>query len=544
MNTVRTERRLLRIVAALFLLWSAAFICRSSFVAVDGRRYFCLADDAMISMRYAWNLAHGDGLAWNPGERVEGITNFLMTLLMALSTAVFSKSAACLCIQVLGALEMLVIALLGRRVADEVFRDALERKRALIRTLAFTGILAYYPLAYWSLMGMETGLAAVVSMGMILAAVRYMARPSPGKACVGAVLLGLAFLTRPDSGVLAIAAFGLWGLLALRKDRRLWAHLLCAGAVYAIFVGGLTAFRLGYYGEVVPNTYTLKMTGMPLAERLRNGLAFTGPFLMESWVLLAVACVEVLCRFRREKLLLLTCIGGAVAYQVWTGGDAWTHWRMPASVIPLAIILFAGGAVGFASALLESQALRRYLLERPIMPERRALEWVACLGVLLAMIWVNARFGPEIALVARPAGAAGNYNNVNSAIALQELTTDEARVGVVWAGTIPYHTERRAVDLLGKNDKHIARLAADVSGDVGWRGMNSVPGHNKYDLDYSIKELKPDYVQRLRWGGQDITEWGRSHYVEVTWQGVKLLLLRSSAHVQWEKLGMPAPRAL
>ncbi len=33
----------------------------------------------MILMRYAYNLAHGNGLVWNPGERVEGITNPLWT---------------------------------------------------------------------------------------------------------------------------------------------------------------------------------------------------------------------------------------------------------------------------------------------------------------------------------------------------------------------------------------------------------------------------------------------------------------------------------
>ena len=39
-------------------------------------------DDAYISFRYARNLADGFGLVWNIGERVEGYTNFLWTLLM------------------------------------------------------------------------------------------------------------------------------------------------------------------------------------------------------------------------------------------------------------------------------------------------------------------------------------------------------------------------------------------------------------------------------------------------------------------------------
>ena len=40
-------------------------------------------DDAYISFRYARNLADGLGLVWNAGERVEGYTNFLWTLMLA-----------------------------------------------------------------------------------------------------------------------------------------------------------------------------------------------------------------------------------------------------------------------------------------------------------------------------------------------------------------------------------------------------------------------------------------------------------------------------
>ena len=41
-------------------------------------------DDAWISFRYARNFVEGLGLVFNPGERVEGYTNFSWTLLAAL----------------------------------------------------------------------------------------------------------------------------------------------------------------------------------------------------------------------------------------------------------------------------------------------------------------------------------------------------------------------------------------------------------------------------------------------------------------------------
>src|SRR5882762_66691 len=43
-----------------------------------------LCDDAFISFRYADNLVHGLGLVFNAGERVEGYSNFLWTLGIAL----------------------------------------------------------------------------------------------------------------------------------------------------------------------------------------------------------------------------------------------------------------------------------------------------------------------------------------------------------------------------------------------------------------------------------------------------------------------------
>ena len=43
-------------------------------------------DDAFITLRYARNWAQGNGLVFNPGEFVEGYTNFLWTAFMAVAS--------------------------------------------------------------------------------------------------------------------------------------------------------------------------------------------------------------------------------------------------------------------------------------------------------------------------------------------------------------------------------------------------------------------------------------------------------------------------
>ena len=54
-----------------------------SLYAWQTNRHYFLGDDSYISFRYALHLAEGLGLVWNPGEWVEGYTNFLWVILMA-----------------------------------------------------------------------------------------------------------------------------------------------------------------------------------------------------------------------------------------------------------------------------------------------------------------------------------------------------------------------------------------------------------------------------------------------------------------------------
>src|SRR5262245_33075684 len=126
------------------------FIARNSFV-LEGRRAFGLFDDAMVSMTYARNLADGYGLVWMPGgPRVEGFTNPLWTLIMALPHACgLPDRLAALPILVLGGALLLVCAALGRALATRV---APEEPLAAAMT---PWLIAFcYPLVYWTLRGM------------------------------------------------------------------------------------------------------------------------------------------------------------------------------------------------------------------------------------------------------------------------------------------------------------------------------------------------------------------------------------------------------
>ena len=64
-------------IAAALVVWRA-----STLTAL-----FWAQDDAYISFRFARNLVRGHGLVFNVGERVEGYTNFLWTVISAIPMA-------------------------------------------------------------------------------------------------------------------------------------------------------------------------------------------------------------------------------------------------------------------------------------------------------------------------------------------------------------------------------------------------------------------------------------------------------------------------
>jgi len=541
LNTRKLEKVIIVVISIGFVIWSAAFIYRSSFIAVDGKRYFCLFDDAMISMRYAWNFSHGLGLVWNTGEFIQGYTNLLMTLLMSFSTLIFDKSTAALFIQIVGVGFMLAIAYVTMKISDIIARNNNQRCQALVRVLSFFCALSYYPLVYWSLMGMETGLLTLLLLLGILSAFNYTRSKKSALLLLVAGCLGLAYLTRNDSLIFAILIWSYiaWETFTSKPGRKHFWQLFAVISLYILFVIGQLVFQYLYYGELLPNTYTLKLIGMPLLVRIKNGVGFIKPFLIATALILILPAVDLVFDFGKRKLLLLSIICSAIGYQVYIGGDPWNYWRIMSPSMPLANVLFISAINDIVFVMLRTKTLRAYFLRNPIFPRKHITEFLVISLTLIGLLSANWRFLIEISILRKPYKAEANQDNVNTAIALSQLTTSDATIGVLWAGSIPYFIDRKAIDFLGKSDRYIAQLPPDVSGSVSWSGMDSVPGHNKYDLNYSIKNLEPTYVQDVMWGKQDLSKWAETKYVKVKYDSVSLFLLEGSPSVFWNKINSP-----
>ncbi len=166
-----------------------------------------LSDDAFISFRYAQNLVAGHGLVYNLGERVEGYTNFLWTVLAA--GVIAGGGDVALWSHIAGVALGIAIVLLCYVLAARLLGPAWALVAALI--VATSQSLLLYT-ARGS--GLETGLFTLL---VLAASACYLAAAGVRRNLLIAtgLLLGLAALTRPE-GVLVFAltaahlAFQIW----------------------------------------------------------------------------------------------------------------------------------------------------------------------------------------------------------------------------------------------------------------------------------------------------------------------------------------------
>ncbi len=445
-------------------LYAAGFIAGTSFV-VEGHRYFCLFDDAMISMRYAANWAAGHGFVWNPGERVEGYTTFGWTFVMGLCHLFrLSPSHTCLLVQVLG------VPILWGCLASTAL---LARSCKLLPALACCAIVlagTFYNLIFFTLFGMETGLLTLLVTLALADTVKYISEKRGGIRPV--LWFAPAVLVRLD--VLAVMLFVfLFFWFSVKKGRlRLLAGLL----VVVLVVSTHFLWRYHFYGQWLPNTYYLKLTGWPLLNRIAAGIRQTFWTVVVFGLPALLAAIAVIEGTKRWRFLILGSFAVGVAYQIYIGGDAWPWSRF---VVPVSLGLFVLAADGIGTVInfcknWTTDAARTVLMV-PL--------------TLVCVIAINCVNWDHFLLVARAQSTCDNWMNIKYVLAVERAADPNADVAVAFGGVFPYFSNRRCIDLLGKCDAYIAHLPAHPEVRRA--------GHNKYDIMYSLEKYRPDIVLHI-----------------------------------------------
>jgi hypothetical protein len=221
--------------------------------------------------------------------------------------------------------------------------------------------------------------------------------------------------------------------------------------------------------------------------------------------LLAITATGVW-RLRGDRLLVLAalCVLSLFAYDLGVGGD-WLKAHQSRFVVPavaLACVLHAAAARALLARVVPAPRLAS-------ASGRLALTGVTLLGAFTFFSPVATR---EWLVPATPT-LWWNENRDLARIAfyLRAQTPPGTSVALHCAGTTAYFAERPTIDVLGKSDRHIAKLPARVFH----------PGHSKWDWDYVLLERRPDVITETSRGLDNHPELERSYYLAKTRGGLQ-----------------------
>jgi hypothetical protein len=205
------------------------------------------SDDAFISFRYAQNLVEGKGLVYNAGERVEGYSNFLWTLLVALGMELNLDPIDVT--NALGVISFALTVLTFIYISWRLFKD--NHPWGVFLPLTALCLLAQAHFREFATGGLETSfftfLISLGFLGLIFSKSRR-----------DYLLTGLVFvlvaLTRPDGIIFYALSLLFLILTASSTPKRTLYFLIPLILVYLPYY----FLRFLYYGYPFSNTYYAK----------------------------------------------------------------------------------------------------------------------------------------------------------------------------------------------------------------------------------------------------------------------------------------------
>ncbi|MEO0203621.1 MAG: hypothetical protein ABIL67_01235 [candidate division WOR-3 bacterium] len=316
------------------------------------------------------------------------------------------------------------------------------------------------PLIYWSLVGMEVSALVFITFFALYLYVK-------DKTTLIPFLMALGVLIRMDYALVVLVFFLLVG----------WKERLKILSAVFIMLLGMTVFRVLYYGDIFPNTYYLKATGLDIYTYLRGIYVALKHILIYNPFLYGLAFYWAFkIRDKLSKVFIFAFIV-LVLYVVKVGGDVWESSfqsnRFFLNIFPFTVLL---------TSFTLSEITRKLKIILVIL---------SLMGIHPSRIRVFLRPYEEFHISYNPRYLWRIYK-------IGEITRDGAKIAVAAAGIIPYYLENRYfIDLLGKNDRYIAKLkpkTGNMKVSLVKKFKYFPPGHNKWDYSYSIGKLKPDVI--------------------------------------------------
>ncbi|MEJ7599203.1 MAG: hypothetical protein WKG01_14950 [Kofleriaceae bacterium] len=410
---------------------------------VGAWRLLWFADDALISLHYARNWIEGHGLVFNPGERVEGYTNFLWLAMIA----------ACGRLGLDLPIATLVLGL-AAYVATIVLADHVVRKlsgQRLVASFASVMTALSYPMMSFATGGLETVFCALLVLGMMFAA-------HEDRLLLSGTLGIFATMTHPDHALFYAVIAGVVFVPRLVQRRPFVRDLARYAAPFVVIYVPYFLIRWRYYGDAMPNTFYAKSGG---GTYYSQGLAYLFISALVAGALGVLPAFVVGARHLRHTLfvrIVLVAVPVYLFYVARIGGDFMTG-RLIVPVLPLVFVIAELGvrsvkrarvaavlAVPFVLACLPTR-VHPAQTERWFMTDERTFWRVASLDPLA----LRGDTAEHAEILGRYFGAA----KVRPVYAAFEI------------GFVGWQTRFRIVDMHGLIDRELARTPLTERGRPG-----------------------------------------------------------------------------
>lgn len=505
------------------LIWVAAGVVCLIFLFFQFNKGFAVfTDDPFISFRYARNLAHGRGLVFNDGERVEGYSNFLWVIMLAggitagVDPIIFSKilgvifnSGTLLTVVFLSyrlfgpSLYMLVPPLLLGLNIDFIRWGGGGLETPMF-TFWVTGALCWFfarrtfSVSTGQSKGTHRQFAAPAigsSSGSISDSgkspnAQTEKSPDLGLLIFSSICIALACLSRPEGcliGMMIAMCAGVF--IPERKTRFRIIRFLLTGLLAAAIP--LTLWRLAYYGDILPNTFYCKVSVGRVVWS--HGIGYVIDFFRCGGGLILVTglIASLISRSRISRGLNLVLLFYSTMI-ILMGGDWMPFHRFMLPVLPIILILMAIGyryMLRNLNAWFQSGSMIAVvclITIWPVIPKSSIIS-----NRLLALEYSIAGKKPveDPGRTRLSAECARTEDWIDSKRCLGEWlrrnAPPDATLAIGAAGAIPYFSDLRTIDFFGK----ITREIAMSDSTSGW----SMSGHQKYDQAIILGE-KPDFI--------------------------------------------------
>jgi hypothetical protein len=493
-------------------------------------------DDAYISLRYAENFVAGKGLVWNEGEYVEGYTNFLWVMLVSLFlwlTPVEAPLIAVLGSMLSFALNLFVVWRISLKIAPPF------QQKAFAFPIAVALLAVQSTFTDYGTTGMETAFASLMVNLGVLALVW---KDSAWATFWAGFCWIMATLTRPDHALFyaigSAVVFGIWLLPTWRARKRglraIWREGLRPMATYAapfLIWLGYAAWKLHYYGELMPNTYYAKSA---YEAYYSQGWVYAASFHLASHLWIVIVAVFLLWPWRPPsntpgRRFLAFAVPVILAYEgyvVRVGGD-FMFGRFYVSLIPL--ILLCGEQVVHEFSL--SRAARAQALARlrakpdaePPPAARRSTLRVG--GCIMITAMVASAIGVQLIEPRKGRWKLTDESSYYPITDWSPIVIDHAnyRVGLILGrihaglegqglsepviatgaiGLLGYYSHMTLIDRLGLTDATVAHQVIEKRGR---------PGHDKWADPEYIRKRGTHFIR-----GGSYPSWFRT-YATIRW---------------------------